>query len=88
MLTTAPGSDPFDPLFGAELAFKELVIDPAGQRALILAQVLRDPEVGAAKVSLDVSDGGVATILIVATMKAGGQQSTTFVVDEGGVRLT
>jgi len=29
----------------------------------------------------------VATILIVAAMKAGGQQSATFVVDEGGVRL-
>lgn len=88
ILTTPLGSNPADPLFGTELAFKELVINPAGQRALILAQILRDPEVGAAKVSLDVSDGGVATILVVATMKAGGQQSTTFVVDEGGVRLT
>lgn len=87
MLTTTPGSDPFDPLFGTELGIKEIVVNPAGQRALILAQILRDPEVGAAKVSLDVSDGGVATILIVAAMKAGGQQSATFVVDEGGVRL-
>jgi phage baseplate assembly protein W len=87
MLTTPLGTDPSDPLFGTQLAFKEIVVNPAGQRALILAQVLRDPEVGAAKVSLDVSDGGVATILIVAAMKAGGQQSATFVVDEGGVRL-
>jgi hypothetical protein len=88
MLTTPLGTDPSDPEFGCQLAFKELVTDPVGQKALILAQVLRDPEVGEATVGLDVSDGGVANITIAAKMRSGGSPiSTSVVVDDSGVRL-
>ena len=86
ILDTQPGQHPADPTFGCALQIKELLRDPAGQRAVIEAQVLRDPEVAGASVSLELLDEGIAYVTIKARMTTGAEADETFRVDSGGVR--
>ena len=73
ILDTQPGQHPADPTFGCALQIKELLRDPAGQRAVIEAQVLRDPEVAGASVSLELLDEGIAYVTIKARMTTGAE---------------
>ena len=86
LLTTRPGEDPGDPAFGCLLELKELLRDPRGEQARIEAAVLRDPEVAAARVSLELRDEGLVLVEVTARMRTGGEEQAAFKVDAGGVR--